>query len=196
MRLVRTVLAASLCAGLALTAGNARAGAPVNDRIDGDFIVDDDVNGANEAVVEIDGTTFSVSGSVFGVGTAGDDVEIQFFTPQPSNASANDKKGNVKQNKFSQITFLIESDVAARDLDLTVTPEKCAVNGNVNVNAGNGNVTAKCSGDNLYQAISADQLASIQAAFLDQQRVKIKVNGNDAAKGSVSIQIKGEASED
>jgi hypothetical protein len=188
-------LATSLSLGLGLTAGTAFAGA-ANTRLDGDFVVEDSVNGDNEAAVEINGTDWNVQGGVFGTGTAGDEVAIFFSTPEPNNVNANDKTGSVRQNKFSRLNFVIESDVAARDLNLEVFPEKCKVDGKVNLNAENGNVTAKCQGDNLYANVTADQLASLQAAFLDQQRVKIKVNGNDAAKGSLSITIKGTAFKD
>jgi hypothetical protein len=190
MRLVRNAIAASLCAGLAL-AGTARAGGG-NPRVNGDIIVEDDLDPDNEAVVEANDTTFSVSGAVFGVGTAGDDVSISFDTPLPDSANANDKSAKVKQGKFSTLNFSIESDDAGRDLDLTINPEKCSVQGNANVNNGKGNVTVNCSGTNIYSGITADQEASITAAFQENKRVKFKVN-NDGSKGSLKITIKGEA---
>jgi hypothetical protein len=192
MRLLTGFFAASLCVGLAAPAF-AGGGNP---RIDGDFIVTDDLDGNNSADVEIDGTDFSIGGSVFSsTGTLGDDVTIFFATPQPSSASASDTKGAVRQKRFSELTFVIDSADDARDLNQTIVAEKCDVNGSVNMDAGTGKVTVKCQGDNIYGIITADQKASITAAFQDNTRVKFKVN-EDGSKGSLAITIKGAASED
>ena len=190
MRLLRGALASSLGVGLALFAGVALAAA-ADSRIDGDFVVQDSRYPGDIAVVEIDGTIHDVSGFVSGSGTEGDAVVVSFFTPAPNTLSANDKKGSVKQSKFSRLLFSITSP--ARNLDLTVEPEKCSVEGTTNPTSQKGSVNVRCSDANLFQAITADQLASINAAFLGDKRVKIKVNGNNAAKGSISIQIKGDS---
>lgn len=187
--LVRDVLGSLLGAGLALLAGAALADAPPGSRIQGDFVVQDDNYPGDVAVVEIDGTIHDVSGFVSGSGTAGDAVVVSFFTPAPNTLSANDKRGSVKQSRYSRLVFSITSP--ARNLDLTVTPEKCSVSGTTDVARGKGRVNVSCSGQDLFQAITADQLASIQAAFLGDKRVKLKVSASSGAKGSLSIQIKG-----
>jgi hypothetical protein len=80
-----------------------------------------------------------------------------------------------------------------RNLDLTVTPRKCSIQGTTNVAGKTGTVSVKCSDDNLFQDITADQVASMQAAFNGNKRVTIKASGSNAAKGSISIQIKGDS---
>lgn len=172
-------------------AGGALAGAPADSRIDGDFVVQDSRYPGDIAVVEIDGDIHDVSGFVSGDGTDGDAVVVSFFTPLPNNLSANDKKGSVKQSKYSQLLFSITSP--DRNLDLTVEPRKCSVEGTTNVASQKGTVNVKCSDENLFQEITADQLASINAAFNGDKRVKIKVSGSNGAKGSISIQIKGDS---
>ena len=188
MRLVRGTLASSLGVGLALSAGVAPAGTPANSRIDGDFTVQESQYPGDVAVVEIDGKLHDVSGFVSGAGTNGDVVVIRFFTPAPNDLSANDKQGSVGQSRYSQLLFSISSP--ERNLDLTVKPEKCSIKGTTNVVSHKGSVNLKCSGEDLFQAITADQLASMKAAFLDDKRVKIKGN---PAKGSISIHIKGDS---
>ncbi len=190
MRLVRGALASSLCVGLALSAGSTLA-APADSRIDGDFVVQDSQHPGDVAVVEIDGTIHDVSGFISGSGTDGDVVVVRFFTPAPNALSANDKKGSVGQSRYSQLLFSIASP--QRNLDLTVATKKCSIKGTTNVTSQKGSVNLKCSGEDLFQEITADQLASIQAAFLDDKRVKIKVSRNNAAKGSISIHIKGDS---
>ena len=190
MRLFGNALGSSLGVVLALS-GVARAGAPAGSRIDGDFVVQDNQYPGDIAVVEIDGIIHDVSGFVSGSGTEGDAVVISFVTPLPNSLSATDKKGSVKQSKFSQLLFAITSP--ERNLNLTVTPEKCSVAGKTNPTSQKGSVSVKCSADDLFQDITADQLASIQAAFLGDKRVKIKVGGSNTAKGSLSIQIKGDS---
>jgi hypothetical protein len=187
MRSVGVALASSLGVGLALSCGLALGGS----RINGDFVVQDNKYPGDIAVVEIDGTIHDVSGFVSGSGTDGDAVVVSFFTPAPNKLSANDETGSVKQSKYSQLLFSISSP--QRNLDLTVTPEKCSISGTTNVTNHKGSVNVKCSGENLYLGITADQLASIQATFLDDKRVEIKVGGNNTANGSISIHIKGDS---
>jgi hypothetical protein len=184
---VRGALGSSFGAVAMLAAGVAPAGAPP--RIQGDFVVQDDTYSGDVAVVEVDGMIHDVSGFIYGGGTGDDSVTIFFATPYPNTLSANPKTGTVKQNQYSQIRFYLTS--AERALDLTVTPEKCAVTGTTYAARGKGRVDVRCSGPGLYESITADQLASIRAAFVDDKRVKIKVTANDPAKGSLSIEIKG-----
>src|SRR5262245_46809135 len=188
MQWVRGARAGSFVFVLALAAGAAVAGAPL--RIQGDFVVQDDKYSGDVAVVEVDGMIHDVSGFIFGGGTGDDSVTIFFATPFPNTLSANDKTGTVKPSKYSQIRFYVQS--SEHPLDLTVTPEKCAVTGMTSPARGKGRVTVKCSGPGLYDDVNADQLTSIQAAFAADKRVKVKVNPKDPAKGSLSIEIKGE----
>ena len=191
MRLVRRAVASSLGVGLALSAGVALAGAPPDSRIDGDFVVQDSQYPGDVAVVEIDGTIHDVSGFISGSGTDGDVVVVRFFTPAPNDLHANDKKGSVGQSKYSQLLFSISSP--ERNLDLTVATRKCSIKGTTNVTSHTGTVDLKCSGDDLFQDVTADQLASLQAAFLGNKRVKIKASRSNSAKGSISIHIKGDS---
>ena len=191
MRLLRGALASSLGVGLALSAGVALAGAPAGSRINGDFVVQDDEYPGDIAVVEIDSTISDVQGFISGSGTEGDAVVVSFFTPNPNSLSANDQQGSVKQSRYGELLFSISSP--ARNLVLTVAPEKCSISGTTNVASQTGSVNVKCSGENLYQEITADQVASMQAAFLGNKRVKIHVSGNNAAEGSISILIKGDS---
>lgn len=191
MRLVRGALASSLSVGLALSAGVALAGAPADSRIDGDFVVQDSQYPGDVAVVEIDGTIHDVSGFISGSGTDGDVVVVRFFTPAANDLSANDKKGSVRQSRYSQLLFSISS--LERNLDLTRATKKCAIKGTTNVTTHKGSVGLNCSGEEFFQEITADQLASIQAAFVDDNRVKIKVSRSNPAKGSISIHIKGDS---
>ena len=187
MQWVRRARLGSFGVVLAFVAEVALAGAPP--RIQGDFVVQDDAYEGDVAVVEVDGEIHDVSGFIFGGAGNGDSVTIFFATPFPNSLSANDKTGTVKQSKYSQIRFYLQS--AVRPLDLTVTPEKCAVIGTTSPARGKGRVDVKCSGPGLYDGVTADQLESIQAAFVDDKRVKIKVNPKNPEKGSLSIEIKG-----
>jgi hypothetical protein len=191
MGLVRGALASSLSVGLALSAGVALAGAPAKTRINGDFVVQDSLYPGDVAVVEIDLTIHDVSGFVSGPGTEGDVVVVSFFTPAPNDLRANDKKGSVVQSSYSQLLFSISS--AARNLSLTVAPEQCSVRGRTSVTSQKGGVNVKCSGENLFEEVRADQLASIQAAFQGNKRVKVKVSRSNPAKGSISIHIEGDS---
>jgi len=190
MRWVRVARVISFVAVLALAAGAALSGVPP--RIQGDFVVQDDTYSGDVAVVEVDGMIHDVSGFIYGGGTDGDAVTIFFATPFPNSLSANDKTGTVKQSQYSQIRFYVTSDEpAVRGLDLTVTPEKCAITGTTSPARGKGRVQVKCSGPGLYESITEARLTSIQAAFVADKRVKIKVNAKDPAKGTLSIEIKG-----
>jgi hypothetical protein len=184
-------VATALFSILAFGAGFALAGAPLPGRINDDFFFENaDVPSVGFAVIEIDGTEFEIEGSVSGVGTDGDDVTISFSTQAPTNLNADDKQGRVRQSRFSTLVFFIESTVEERDLALEISLEKCAIDGKVNVAKDEGQVTVECSGTNIYSEISASQEASIQAAFADTKRVKIKVS-NDGSKGSLTIKLRG-----
>jgi hypothetical protein len=66
----------------------------------------------------------------------------------------------------------------------------------VNVAQETGKVTVKCSSDGLWAGLTTAQVQSIQAAFAESSRVKIKVSTSNPTKGSISITIKGVGFED
>jgi hypothetical protein len=191
MRFLTLVYAAALFGGAILPAVDASA-----QRINGEWELEDDSDpNDNFAELGIDGTEFYVVGEVAGVGTAGDIVAISYLASAPTSVNADEKQGRVRQSGFSTVTFFIDSGTPARDLNVMVTPEKCSIDGKVQAVSERGQVTVSCSGTNIYSGISADQEASITAAFLDDDRVKFKVN-NDGSKGSLSIKLKGTALQD
>jgi hypothetical protein len=190
MRLPKSVLAAALCGGLFLAASDASA-----QRLDGVFVVlGDNEPQEDVAFVSLLGTEFVVDGRLEGVGTDGDDVEIDYFTDTPTRIDVDDEQGRVQQNRFSTLQILIDSDVPERNLNLLIRPEKCSIDAKVNVPKAKGSVTVSCSGDDIFAGVSASQLASIQAAFANAKNVKIKVN-SDGSKGSLVIKLKGPISE-
>jgi hypothetical protein len=186
MRALQLALAAFLLA--ASTAGA--------QRLDGTFaIVDDSEPSEDFAYVVLVGTDFYVDGLVQGVGTDGDAVEIGYITETPTRVDVDDAQGRVRQHRFSTLAIEIESEVLERNVDLSISPEKCSIDGKVNVPKAKGSVTVSCSGDDIFAELSANQLASIQAAFANSTNVKIKVN-SDGSKGSLRITLKGVADEE
>jgi len=170
----------------------APAGTALAQRIDGSFFFEDETTPSLAgAAIVIDGTDFAIDGSVRGVGTADDEVQIIYIAALPTKANADDKQGRVRQSGFSTLAFIIDSEAPERDLDLVISPEKCSVDGKVNVVKDEGKVTVACSASDLFAGMTPDQIASIQAAFLDNPKVKIKVD-SDGSKGSVKISSKGE----
>jgi hypothetical protein len=191
MRFVSFASVVCLVVGFALGASHAQA-----QRLDGLFVVDDAVApGSLDAEIVIDGTLFNTNGFAEGVGTGGDLVEIRFDTPFPTHVSANDVKGRVRQNRYAQLTLFISS-TEGRSLDDTFSVEKCDVDGSVNVAQETGKVTVKCSSDGLWAGLTQAQVQSIQAAFAENPRVKVKVSASNPTKGSISITIKGVGFED
>jgi hypothetical protein len=191
MRFASVVSVVCLLVGIGLGASPAQA-----QRLDGLFVVDDAVApGSLDAEIVIDGTLFNTNGFAEGVGTGGDLVEIRFDTPFPTHVSANDVKGRVRQNRYAQLTLFISS-TEGRSLDDTFSVEKCDVDGSVNVAQETGKVTVKCSSDGLWAGLTTAQVQSIQAAFAESSRVKIKVSTSNPTKGSISITIKGVGFED
>jgi hypothetical protein len=187
----RAAAATALFSVVVFGSGLALAGAVALGRINDEFLLsDDDEPDLAFVAIRIEDQDFAVEGLVEGSGTDGDLVRIGFLTVTPTNVNADDKQGRVRQSRFSAITFQIESAVPERDLTLALLPEKCAVDGKVNVPKDVGHVTVKCSGTNIYSDISASQEASIQAAFAGTKKVKVKIS-NDGAKGSVTIKLKG-----
>jgi hypothetical protein len=187
----RTMVVTALFAVAVFGSGLALAGAIPLGRINGEFFFEDgDEPDLGGALIEVNDTTFQVDGSVFGSGTDGDGVALRFVTELPTKANADSKQGRVRQSHFSTLIFLINSEVEERNLELEISPEKCAIDGKVDLSKGEGQVTVRCSGTNIYSEISASQEASIQAAFQGTKKVKFKVN-SDGSKGSLDIRLKG-----
>ncbi len=191
MRFARFAMAAFLSGGLVGYATGAAAGGG-NPRLQGEFYVDDthDPIDHNEAFVLLIGSDFAVNGEVEshdGTQTAGvpDTVIIQYRADLPNHAKAGDDTIEIKQHEYSELRLIINSDTPARNLDLTVYPQKCSVNAKVNAAKAHGRVTAKCSGNDIFAEVSADQVASMIAAFANAPDIKIKVNSN--GKGSLEI---------
>jgi hypothetical protein len=191
MQRLRLATPCVLAFALAASSGTASA-----QRIDGAFSFEDEtVPELAGVTIVIDGTDFVVEGGVRGVGTAGDLVQILYIAEFPTKANADDVQGRVRQGGFSTLVFAIASDVPERDIDHFVTPEKCSVDGKVNVSKDEGKVRVACSAADLFAGLTADQLASIQAAFLENPKVKLKAD-SDGAKGSLKISSKGELFEE
>ncbi|MGH9889358.1 MAG: hypothetical protein ACREBE_27735, partial [bacterium] len=162
MRVLRFVTAASLCAGLALTAGHARA---ASEAISGSWEVIDEKESGNfcELFFENDGDTIvGVDGSVTGTGTGGDTDTIFYFTPEVTNASRNSKSATVKQSSFSELDFRINGTSVSGGFQ---SIEKCSINQSVNPGKGKGNAKVSCKGDNLNSILDANEVASFQTAF-------------------------------
>ena len=190
MRLARIALAAAFCAGVALSATPAGA----QTRLNGTFQVTDSTNNDYFTVIDLDGQLFDANGIVSTVNTANQDlVEISFFEPMPTDVSANDVKMRVRQKKFAQLYFFVDSDDPARDTDqLVTTVEKCDVDASANMTKGSGKVTVTCSDPQFWAPFSTTQVDAIQEAYKGNPRVKVKV-GSDLLKGGVTITIKGDA---
>jgi activator of HSP90 ATPase len=126
------------------------------------------------------------------VGTAGQIVRISYDTPNPTSTSRSEKQVSVKQNKFSTLEIRFDGVTATGG---PVSVEKCSINGSANAVKLTGSVSANCSTDTLFALLTPAEIASIQAAFNGNKRVKLKVNAN-TLKGSVSIKCSGPASID
>ena len=192
MRVNRIALVIAMCGGLALFAGRAHAGfsTPL---ADGFWDVNDDANepnNPNSCFVGTDGffTLFEAGGEVEGPGT-GQQIIIDYDTSQPTNVSRNTKTITVKQNQFSLIRV---RGIGGAAFDVTNVVEKCKVSGSVNTSKLTGSVSVSCKGSNLFGILSADQAASVQAAFQGSKRVKFKFNAS-TGKASLSIKCKGVA---
>ena len=187
MRVKKLALAMCLFGGLALLATRAEAGFAAH-YLEGTFDIANDPNdpNANNCFVESDFGFFEAGGTVQGVGTAGQVVSIEYSNLEPTSVSHNTTKINVKQTQWSLLNIRFDGVSATGDLAV----EKCSVDGSYNSNNGKGNVSANCSGNDVFSALTANQLASVQAAFNGNKSVKVKVNTN-AQKASISIKCKG-----
>jgi hypothetical protein len=186
MRFAIEATVIALCAGVTLFAGAANA-----QRLDDSFeLLDENDPNRNQAGLVVVGTTYFISGFVEGTGTDGDFVLIGYATDLPTKAKADDRKVEVAQSRASSLIFVIESDVPERNLELDVNPDKCKIDGGLNVNSEKGAVVVNCTAENIFSEISASQEESIAAAFQDNPRVKVKVK-SDGSKGSIAIKLKG-----
>jgi len=144
------------------------------------------------AKVGVAGGEFTTSGSVTGVGTAGQVVRIDFNAPQPTSASRGDNLVQVIQRRFTTIDVLFD-DVSATGGPMIV--EKSAVKGSVNVAKLTGSVAEICRLDSVLPLLTPDQIASLELAFANNDDVNVKIN-NTATKGSLSINFSGAATLD
>lgn len=91
------------------------------------------------------------------------------------------------QHKYSQLRVVINSNTPACNLDTDlVHPEKCEVDANINVKSSKGDIHSACTVTDIFAALTADQLASILAAFKGSQHIKIKVD----KKGKATLKLK------
>jgi len=187
MRVKKLALAMSLIGGLALLATRAEAGFPAQ-FLEGTFNIANDPNdpNANNCFIESDFGFFEAGGTVQGTGTGGEIVSIQYFNLEPTSVSHNETKIGVNQTQWSVLNIRFNGVSATGSLQV----EKCSVDGSYNSNNGKGSVSADCKGDDVFSALTANQLTSIQAAFNGNKSVKVKVN-SDAQKASISIRCKG-----
>jgi hypothetical protein len=194
MRVIRIVAVSSFIAGLSLGALPAAAGSP-STLADGGFGITGTTSApatSNTCAVIGAGSEFFVDGSIVGAGTAGQVITINFDTPQPTSVSRNDNKISVKENNWSTLQAVGGTGGAGIFNSGTQVIQKCDVNGSVNTKKSTGSVNVSCGGSSLFGGITADQAASIQAAFNKAKNIKFKVNSN--GKWSLSIKCNGPAS--
>jgi hypothetical protein len=126
-----------------------------------------------------------------GSGTGGQDVTVQYDTPQPTSVSRNDNKIAVKQNKWSTLRAIGGAGGAGAFDSGNVVIEKCSVSGSVNVSKASGSVSVSCGGSSAFAGLTVDELGSIQAAFNKAKNIKFTVNS--AGKWSFKVTCKGDA---
>lgn len=193
MRLIRFAVAASLSLGSSGYAGTALAGSS-NPRLDGEFSVEDphDPIDHNNAFIEIAGSNVFARGEVEshnGTMTNGvpDTVFIEWQTDKPNHIKVGEFSAHIHQHNFSQLRVVINSDTPARNLDTgPVNPEKCEIDANIDVKDSQGNIHSTCTVTDVFSGLTADQVASILAAFDGNKHVVVKVNG----KGKATLKIK------
>jgi hypothetical protein len=170
--------AISTCCAVALFA--ARAASAQSSLLEGDFALTGvDLNIGCE--VDANGGTFNASGYVGGVGTAGELIALMYDSPQPTAVSRGSDKITVKQSHFAEFSVAFQNQ---GDLPLTVLGS-CSVSGSVSLSKGTGGVTFSCGGDDIFQLLDTDHIASLQTAFVGRKGLKFKVNAQ--RKWSLSI---------
>jgi len=195
MRSLRVALVLSFVGGLGLWAAPAHAG-PVSPLLEGFFDVSDEPNSAylNGCFVGSDTGSdagfFDVGGQVGGVGTGGQSITISYDAPQPTSASRSTAKIAVKQSQFATLR-VVGGAPGAFDTG-TLTVAKCKVNGSVNGTKLTGSVSASCGGNDAFAPLTADQGASVVAAFAGSKHIKVKIDAS-TGKWSLSIKCKGAA---
>lgn len=201
MRIVRIAVAFSLSMGLCGYAGSALAGGD-NPRLEGYFSVDDphDAIDHNTAFIDVAGADIFARGEVeshLGTATDGvpDTVFIEWRTDAPNHINIGNFSAHVHQHKYSELRVVISSDTPERNLDTGPTyPEKCEVDANIDVRDSQGNIHSACTVTDIFSELTADQVASILAAFNGSEHVKIKVNNN--GKATLKIKTFGPVSEE
>lgn len=194
MRVIKIVAVSSFIAGLSLGASHAVAGTS-STLADGGFGITGTTSApatSNTCAVIGAGSEFFVDGTIQGAGTGGQVITVSFDTPQPTSVSRNDNKIAVKENNWSTLQAIGGAGGAGAFNSGTLVIQKCDVNGSVNVKKSSGNVSVGCSGTSAFAGLTADQVASVQAAFNKAKNIKFKVNSS--GKWSLSIKCNGPAS--
>lgn len=193
MKLIRFAMAASLSLALSGYTRSALAQA-TNPRLEGEYSVEDphDPIDHNNAFIDIAGSNIMARGEVEShngtlTGDVPDTVFIEWQTDKPNHIKVGNFSAHVHQHKFSQLRFVINSNTPARNLDTgPVNPEKCEIDANIDVKDSQGNIHSACTVTDVFSALTADQLASLMAAFNNSKHIIIKVN----SKGKATLKIK------
>ena len=168
---------------------NAVNSQPIPNLVDNTFAIASSKDPSNN-ICEVGavGAAFTVSGDIFGVGTASQAVRISYNAPRPTSASRSSSKVSVKQGSFSTLRVTLDAENITGDVPI----EKCSVTGSVTTSKMTGSVSTNCSGSNLFGGLTANQAASVQAAFNGSKTVTFKVN--NTGKWSLKIKCSGDAS--
>lgn len=168
-------------------------GGPTPEILQGDFSFDDDKEvGNNCSVIEIDGTDFSVSGTVTGIGISDDTVTISYFSPFVDKVSAKSTAGLVSEKTTAEITVDIAPGAGSPTAAFngSANPDKGRVIGKITKAGEKGKVGAQFElGADLgvlTPAPDTAQVDSIVEAFRGRRDVRVRP-GN----GKVKIRHKG-----
>ncbi len=190
MRVMRYACAVSLSAGIALSAGSAFAGAPGSDIFEGFWTIEDSKEpNTVQCTLEMFDTDLSSNVVADGVGTGGAIVVIDVFSTEPTDTNRDTKQGRVRQDRYAQLDIRFDG---VSTLGGGVYPEKCKIDVKVNGDKGKGEGTVNCKGDGLNTILTANEIASIQAAFVNSKQVKFKTNDNKQT-WDLSMKCKGDA---
>ena len=194
MRFGKFAVSASLVAGIVAIGGRAQAADPPAPILNNVYdVLSSSEPNTNICQIGSGGTNFLVGGSVRGAGTAGDSVMVAYHGPLPTNASRNRVKINVKQASFASLDVFISGSTSGNNGDTgSIVIEHCSVSGSVNGSTMSGSVLASCSGSNLFGGLTANQAASVHAAFNASKTVSFKVTSS--GKWTLKIKCSGTAS--
>jgi len=162
-------------------------------RVDGKFATEDGVG--NQACTVIEGTAFSVVGTVAGPVTNGCAVTIGYATPLPHKASSSALKGD-KTKGSSKVSQSIDALVTVRFEDVTLascttpwvaesTAEKCKVSASLKSStassADSSRVSVSCElgneGADLDTLAGTAQFSTLVTAFEGVENVKLDDKG-------------------